>query len=64
MFTMNCRRTRLHLISKMKLRDLVVRIGRPITRVVGALGVVQESLSHWVKAYEDRLQISDGRLRA
>jgi transposase-like protein len=48
----------------MKLRDLVVRIGRPITRVVGALGVVQESLSHWVKAYEDRLQISDGRLRA
>jgi transposase len=41
---------------------LVVNTGRPVAMVARELGLIEQTPSHWVKAYRDRLEASDGGL--
>jgi len=41
---------------------LVVNTARPVATVARELGIVEQTLSHWVKTYRDRLQDDDREL--
>ncbi|TQO19838.1 transposase [Rhodoglobus vestalii] len=41
---------------------LVINTGRPVARVARELGIVEQTLSNWVKAHRDRYDASDGAL--
>jgi transposase len=38
---------------------LVVNTGRPVARVARELGLIEQTLGHWVNAYRDRLEAGD-----
>jgi transposase len=38
---------------------LVVNTARPVATVARELGIVEQTLSHWVKTYRDRLEDGD-----
>ena len=38
---------------------LVINTGRPVATVARELGIVEQTLSHWVKAHRDRLEDGD-----
>jgi len=41
---------------------LVINTGRPVATVARELGIVEQTLSHWVKIYRDRLAGGDPAL--
>ncbi len=41
---------------------LVVNTGRPVATVARELGIVEQTLSNWVRAYRDRNEAGDGAL--
>ena len=41
---------------------LVINTGRPIATVAKELGIVEQTLGNWVKAFRDRQQAGDGAL--
>ena len=41
---------------------LVINTGRPVATVARELGIVEQTLGNWVKAYRDRREASDGAL--
>lgn len=41
---------------------LVVNTGRPVATVARELGIVEQTLSNWVRAYRDRTEAGDGAL--
>jgi len=41
---------------------LVINTGRPVAAVAREFGIVEQTLSHWVKIYRDRLADGDPAL--
>ncbi|MGM7677658.1 transposase [Microbacterium sp. A94] len=41
---------------------LVINTGRPVATVARELGIVEQTLGNWVKAYTTRHEVGDGAL--
>jgi transposase len=62
MFIMGSRRREFSAEFKDEAVRLVINTGRPVAVVARELGVVEQTLGNWVKAYRVRAQAGDGAL--
>jgi transposase len=59
MFIMKSQRRAFMPEFKDEVVKLVINTGRPIAAMTGELGLIEQALSHWAKAYRDRLEAGE-----